>query len=45
MGAAGAAIMSAIAKHGEEQAAKDSAIEAEIEQIEDGAVAGLAVPG
>ncbi len=34
MGAAGAAIMSAIAKHGEEQAAKDSAIDAEIEQIE-----------
>ena len=34
MGAAGAAIMSAIAQHGEEQAAKDSAIDAEIEQIE-----------
>ncbi len=35
MGAAGAAIMSAIAKHGEEQAAKESALDAEIEQIED----------
>jgi len=35
MGAAGAAIMSAIAQHGEEQAAKDTAIDAEIEQIED----------
>ena len=31
LGAAGAAIMTAIAKHGEEQAAKDQAIEAEIE--------------
>ena len=34
MGAAGAAIMTAIAKHGEEQAAKESALDAEIEQIE-----------
>ncbi|MGZ4681926.1 MAG: LLM class flavin-dependent oxidoreductase [Acidimicrobiales bacterium] len=39
MGAAGAAIMTAIAKHGEEQAAKDSAIEAEIEQIEESELA------
>jgi limonene 1,2-monooxygenase len=35
MGAAGAAIMTAIAKHGEEQAAKESALDAEIEQIEE----------
>jgi limonene 1,2-monooxygenase len=34
MGAAGAAIMTAIAKHGEEQAAKETALDAEIEQIE-----------
>jgi limonene 1,2-monooxygenase len=34
IGAAGAAIMTAIARHGEEQAAKDSAIDAEIDQIE-----------
>ena len=34
MGAAGAAIMGAIAQHGEEQAAKDAAIDAEIEPIE-----------
>jgi limonene 1,2-monooxygenase len=38
MGAAGAAIMSAIAKHGEEQAAKDTEIEAELEEIESDAV-------
>ena len=34
LGAAGAAIMTAIAKHGEEQAAKDTALDAEIEEIE-----------
>ena len=34
IGAAGAAIMSAIAKHGEEQAAKDTEIEAELVEIE-----------
>ena len=34
IGAAGAAIMTAIAKHGEEQAAKDTALDAEIEEIE-----------
>ena len=44
MGAAGAAIMTAIAKHGEEQAAKDSAIDAEIEQIEESESADLTAP-
>jgi limonene 1,2-monooxygenase len=35
LGAAGAAIMSAIAQHGEEQAAKDLELDAEIEAIEE----------
>ena len=43
MSAAGAAIMTAMAKHGEEQAAKDSALDAEIEEIESD-LASPAVP-
>jgi len=44
MGAAGAAIMTAMAKHGEEQAAKDSALDAEIEEIESDLAAPAAPP-
>ncbi|HEY5155410.1 MAG TPA: LLM class flavin-dependent oxidoreductase [Acidimicrobiales bacterium] len=44
LGAAGAAIMTAIAKHGEEQAAKDSALDAEIEEIESDLTAPASPP-
>jgi len=44
MGAAGAAIMTAMAKHGEEQAAKDSALDAEIESIESDLASPAAPP-
>ena len=44
LGAAGAAIMTAIAKHGEEQAAKDTALDAEIEEIESDLSAPTAPP-
>ena len=44
MSAAGAAIMTAMAKHGEEQAAKDSALDAEIESIESDLASPAAPP-